>query len=114
MRLDPDTKAEADRLAKEIAKVARRGLAAPGSLTHRLTICGRAGCRCGGEPPRPHGPYWSWTRKIGNKTVTRYLSDDQHEDYGAFFENARRLRELVAHLEALGLQVIESDPRWRR
>ena len=114
VRLDDKTAREAERLGRQIAAVATSGLAAPGSVTRRFTRCGRPGCRCGGDPPRPHGPYWSWTRKIGRKTATRYLSEEQYEDYGAFFENARRLRHLVSELESLGLRVIEADPRWQR
>ena len=114
MRLDPATKAEADRLGREIAKLARSGPLAPGSVTRRLTRCGRPGCRCGADPPRPHGTYWSWTRKVRNKTITRYLSEEQYEDYEQFFENARRLRSLLSDLEALGLGIIEADSRWQR
>jgi hypothetical protein len=62
----------------------------------------------------PHGPYWSWTRKVGGKTRTRSLSADQHADYEEWFDTAKRLRALVAALEALGLQVAEADPRWER
>jgi hypothetical protein len=66
------------------------------------------------DPPRLHGPYWSWTRKVANKTVTRYLSDEQWADYQSWFDNARRLRALVAELEAVCLQVVEADPRSAR
>ena len=114
MRLDAKTRAEAARLAHEIASVAAAGLAAPGTVTQRHTRCGRPGCRCGDDPPRPHGPYRSWTRKIAKKTVTRYLSEEQYADYEPLFETARRLRELLSSLENLGLRVIEADPRWKR
>jgi hypothetical protein len=62
----------------------------------------------------PHGPYWSWTRKVAGKTRTRYLSAEQHLDYGSWFETAKRLRDLVAQLEALGLEVLDADPRFER
>lgn len=114
VRLDAATKAEAERLAAEIGEVARRGLALPGTLLERRTRCGRPGCKCGGEPPMPHGPYWSWTRKVDGKTKTRYLSADQHSDYEEWFDTAKRLRDLVAALETLGLQVADADPRWKR
>lgn len=114
MRLDAQTKAEAERLADEISHVARRGLALPGTLIERRTRCGRTGCKCGGDPPVPHGPYWSWTRKVDGKTQTRYLSDDQRADYEEWFDTAKQLRALVAALEALGLQVAEADPRFGR
>jgi hypothetical protein len=58
-----------------------------------------------------HGPYWSWTRKVNAKTVTRYLSNEQAEDYQRYFENAKRLRGLLDELEMLGLHVVEADPR---
>jgi hypothetical protein len=31
-----------------------------------------------------------------------------------WFDNPRRLRELIAELEALGLAITEADPRWNR
>jgi hypothetical protein len=114
VRLDAKTRVEAKRLADEIAAVAHRGLALPGTLIERRTRCGRPGCRCGGDPPAPHGPYFSWTRKVGGKTTTRYLGAEQHADYGAWFETAKRLRDLVSELEALGLKVVEADPRFER
>lgn len=98
------------RLSKELASVARSGLALPGTLTQRHTRCGRAGCRCGGDPPQLHGPYWSWTRKVDNKTQTHYLSDDEARNYRVFFDNAKRLRALLAELEALSLSVVGDDP----
>jgi hypothetical protein len=107
VRLDKETKAEVSRLATEMAGVVRSGPALPGTLTKRHTRCGRAGCRCGADPPQLHGPYWSWTRKVNNKTVTRYLSDDEVADYEALFDNTKRLRALLTELENLGLSVIE-------
>ena len=103
--------ADARRIAAEMAKL---GPVLPGTITRRYTRCGRPGCRCMAEPPQPHGPYWSWTRKVANKTVTRYLTDEQAADYGPWFDNARRLRELVAKLEAAGLSAVEADPRSTR
>ncbi|MGH3733685.1 MAG: DUF6788 family protein, partial [Acidimicrobiales bacterium] len=81
--------------------------ALPGTLTRRLTRCGRANCACQDDPPKLHGPYWSWTRKIDNKTVTRYFSEQERVDYEPYFDNAKRLRALVTELEELGLKTIE-------
>ena len=112
VRLDPATAAESERLAQEIAAVARRGPALPGTLIERRTRCGRPGCRCGADPPVPHGPYWSWTRKVDGRTRTRYLSAEQYSDYKDWFETAKRLRALLSTLESLGLEIAEADPRW--
>ena len=82
----------------------------PGSITDRRTRCGRPNCGCHADPPRLHGPYWQWTRKIAAKTVCRWLSADQHHDYSPWIDNDRRLRELLARLEALGLAVAKPTP----
>ncbi len=57
----------------------------------------------------PIRPYWSWTRKVANKTVTRYLSDEQYERYRPSFDNARRAHELLAELEPVTLSVVETE-----
>jgi hypothetical protein len=75
---------------------------------------GHRGCRCHADPPQPHGPYHQWTRKKNGKTATRILTDDQLVDYGPWFDNHKRLRELIAELEALSLAIAENDPRWNR
>ena len=102
------------RIAAEISRPRRRGFALPGTLADRMTRCGRPNCRCHADPPRLHGPYHQWTRKKNGKTATRILTDDQLADYGPWFDNHRRLRELIAELEALSLAIAEADPRWNR
>jgi hypothetical protein len=111
MRLEPDQRAEARRIATELARIARSAEVLPGSLAERHTSCGRAGCACQADPPRRHGPYWHWTRKVANKTVGKYLSKDQAEEYRRWIDNDRRLRELIARLEAIGIARLEADRR---
>lgn len=93
------------------AELGQIGFALPGSLVSRTTACGKAGCRCQGDPPVLHGPYLTWTRTVNGKTVTRKITEEQRVRYQAWFDNARRLRRLVADLEALSLQAsgIEGD-----
>ncbi len=98
----------AQRLAGDIAQL---GFVLPGSVVRRFTTCGNAGCHCRADPPLLHGPYLTWTRKVAGRTVSRRLTAEQLADYGSWFENARRLRALLAELEALSLAVVESDPR---
>jgi hypothetical protein len=107
----PAQQAQAARIARELAGL---GLALPGTLADRMTRCGYANCRCRADPPRLHGPYHQWTRKKDGKTATRILSEEQLADYGPWFDNHRRLRELVAELEELSLAIAEADPRWNR
>jgi hypothetical protein len=106
--------AEAEKIAAELAAIAATGMILPGSITERRTRCGRRNCACHADPPRLHGPYWQWTRKIAAKTTGRWLTPDQHHDYQAWIDNDRRLRELLARLEALGTAAVDADPRWKR
>ena len=106
--------AEAEKIAAELAAIARSGMILPGSITERRTRCGRRNCACHADPPRLHGPYHQWTRKIAAKTIGRWLSPDQHRDYKPWIDNDRRIRELLTRLEALGAAALEADPRWNR
>jgi len=96
----------------------RRGLAGklagidgvlPGSVVVRHMRCGKPGCACGGDPPTLHGPYIQWTRTVGGKTVSRYLTREQLARYQQWFDNARRLKEIVAQLEIASLHAVEQS-----
>lgn len=95
-------------VAKAIAEI---GFVLPGTLRERFLTCTHAGCHCHADPPQLHGPYWYWTRKVDNKTVSRMLSAEQVADYQEWFENRRRLRELTRELEELSITVVDDDPR---
>ena len=51
---------------------------------------------------------------ISVDVATRILTDEQLADYGSWFGNHKRLRELITELEALSLAIAEADPRWKR
>jgi hypothetical protein len=109
MKIDPAQRQEARQIAAELAKLARTAQVLPGSIQERLMRCGRTGCACHSHPPRLHGPYWQWTRKVAGKTVTRYISSQTASDYQSWLENDRRIRELVGRLEALGIAHLEAQ-----
>jgi len=111
----PAQQARAAAIAAEItARLAAVTFAPPGTVADRMTRCGHSGCRCHAGPPRPHGPYHQWTRKKNGKTATRILTDEQLADYGPWFDNRKRLRELAAELEELSLAIAGADPRRNR
>jgi Family of unknown function (DUF6788) len=114
VRVAAGHQAEAAKIADELAAIARTGQVLPGSITQRRTRCGRSNCGCHADPPRLHGPYWQWTRKVAAKTICRWLCAEQHDDYQAWIDNDRRLRELLARLETLGAAALEADPRLHR
>ena len=94
------------------AEIAKLGPCLPGNLVERTTRCSSPTCRCHKDPGQLHGPYPSWIRKVGNKTVTRTLSAAQAERYRPLFDNTKRLRELVAEIEAVSAQVVEQAEGW--
>ena len=109
MSLEQAARDEARQIASELTTLARTGKVLPGSIQQRHTRCGRAGCACRADPPRPHGPYWQWTRKIAGKTTTRRLTPEQGERYQPWIDNDRRIRELLARLELIGIERLEPD-----
>ncbi len=114
VRAAPGHQTQARQIAAELAKIARTGMVLPGSITERRTRCGHPGCACHADPPRLHGPYWQWTRKVAAKTIGRWLSAGQHHDHTTWIDNDRRLRELLHQLEALGIAALETGPRSQR
>ncbi len=108
MRIEPSQREQARQIARELSKLARSADVLPGSITERHTRCGKPSCACHQDPPRLHGPYWHWTRKIANKTVGRYLNKDQAGECQRWIENDHRIRELLARLEAIGIQRLEA------
>ncbi|MGH3635334.1 MAG: DUF6788 family protein [Mycobacterium sp.] len=96
---------------KITADITALGFCLPGSLITRSTRCGNPGCHCQSEPAQLHGPYLTWTRKVGAKTVTRNLSAAQAERYRPWFDNSRRLRELINELETLSVRAASDAER---
>jgi len=86
--------------------------ALPGTLARRFMRCGKTNCRCKADPPLLHGPYWHWTRTVAGKTQTRTLTEEQAQRYQPWFDNARRLRELLTELETRSLRAFHDaqDP----
>lgn len=95
-----------------MAEIANVGFCLPGSLVERTTRCGNAGCGCRNDPARRHGPYPTWTRRVGGKTVTKTLSTEQAKRYRPFFDNSRHLRALIDELEDLSVQVVTEAEGW--
>lgn len=106
------TKAQLRRHEQLVRALAQTGFVLPGTLLQRHNRCGKPNCRCKHDPPRLHGPYYQWTRKIGGKTVTRLLTDEQVQRYQDWFTNAQRVRQLIAELETLSMDIAEHNEGW--
>ena len=108
MDVSPAQQAARDKIA---APLAAAGFALPGTLTIRAYACGKHNCRCHAGPPRLHGPYAEWTRKIDGKTITRRLTEAELAAWQPLFDNAKKIRAQLAELQDLTLKIIETDPR---
>ena len=85
-------------LATELADV---GFISQGSVVLRYTSCGNPGCRCQGDPPQRHGPYYQWSRAVAGKTVSRRLTERDAELYRSWIANRRRLEQIIAQMEEI-------------
>jgi len=91
-------------LAAELAQI---GLISPGSVVVRTTSCGKPGCRCQGDPPQRHGPYYQYSRAVAGKTVSRRLDARQAELYREWIANRHRLEQITARMEQISAQAAE-------
>ena len=112
MEPSPAQRAALARITAGISAAA--GPALPGTLTVRAHACGKPNCRCHADPPRLHGPYAEWTRKIGGTTVTRRLTPRELAEYQPLFDNARKLRALLTELQDLTLEIVQPDSNRER
>ncbi len=78
-----------------------------GSLVRRLMPCGKTGCRCLASPPKLHGPYYQWTRKLRGKTVTVRLTRQQATLLERWISNGRRLDRTLAQMERVSHRVTD-------
>jgi hypothetical protein len=111
---EPPQQSRAHEILAELAEIS---YALPGSIVVRSTTCGKTTCRCKADPPELHGPYLSWIRKTGGKPTTRKLTPEQEQRYRPWFDNNRRLQdlvaELVAELQTQSIQAIEAAEGWQ-
>ena len=78
-----------------------------GSLVKRFMACGKSGCACQASPPRLHGPYYQWTRKVDGKTVTVRLTREQADLLAVWIATGRELHRITAQMERLSLRATD-------
>jgi len=79
-----------------------------GSITEHLVRCGKKGCRCQKTPPKLHGPYFDWTRKVQGKTRTVRLTRSHAAVCQQWIENGRQLNQIIAKWEQVGIDAVEN------
>jgi hypothetical protein len=75
-------------------------------LAHYLS-CGKPGCQCHADPPVLRGPYYDWTRKVGGKTVTVRLKEEEAKALLEWIANGRELDRIVEEMFQVTLHAVE-------
>jgi hypothetical protein len=56
------------------------------------------------KPPQLHGPYFQWSHKIGGKTVSLRLSEEQARLALEWACNYKQLKKLLRRMEQIALR----------
>lgn len=91
-----------------LRQLCKLGLVLRGSIGARMVSCGNPKCRCKDDPPKLHGPYYLWTRKVAAKTVTVRLTAEQARRCTRWSRNMRRFDLLVKQMQQLGLRAADA------
>lgn len=91
-----------------LRQLCKLGLVLRGSIGARMLPCGNPKCRCKSDPPRLHGPYYLWTRKVAAKTVTVRLTKEQARRCMRWSRNMRHFDSLLRQLQQIGLRAADA------
>lgn len=78
-----------------------------GTVSERYLKCGKAECRCGKEEAYAHGPYFSLTKAVKGKTVTRSIPKPAVELTKAQIAEFREFRRLSQEFLAVNEEICE-------
>jgi hypothetical protein len=103
-----------EQVAELQRQVAEVGFFVRGTLSKVWGRCGKTTCRCQATPPKLHGPYVQWTRKVAAKTVTVRVRPEDVPLYEEWVANSRRLDKLVDRMRDLSLRATTRIIQARR
>ena len=83
------------------ARIRDVGFICEGSLTERWMTCRKPNCRCSGDPPQLHGPYYQLTWKERGRSVCRNLPPEHARLYQEWIANRRELDSLLKQMKAV-------------
>lgn len=95
------------RYRKEVSRLDDLGFFCRGSVLKVFLPCGKQGCRCQATPPKLHGPYYRWTRKVRGKTITRHVGAKQARLLRQWIANGRRVDVVLRRLERISEDAID-------
>jgi hypothetical protein len=104
----PNSPAAIQRRIQQIkAELAQLGPLRPGHLSQQYNVCGTPGCRCKGDPPRKHGPYYQLSYTWQRRSHSEFVRLENLAAIRQQLANYERLRALVDEWIALGLNAAQ-------
>ena len=101
------------RLEARRRELSQGGISIGGSLVRTLRKCGRENCRCAQDPEARHGAH-VLTSKVRRKTKVVYVPVDMVEEVRLWVQERRRIRRLLAEVDALAERLVRSHVRASR
>ena len=84
------------------ARIARIGLAIPGTIRETYLLCGKQGCACADNDAARHGPYYLWNRKVDGKLTSKSIPKDKLTHFEGWIDNRRKLEAIVQEMLEIG------------
>src|SRR6266702_6835156 len=81
----------------------------PGSLVARFRKCGKPTCHCAKPNSPGHGPSYSLTREVENKTVTKIIPPSAVEQTQQQIAEYRRFRDLTRDFVEVSEKVCDAQ-----
>ena len=100
-----DLEKKYDRLKEQLTKI---GHVCIGSINTVYTKCGNDYCECSKDETKRHGPYYSWTRKIKGKTISKRLSKKQVIECQKFIKNHKKLKAIIEKMKNITEKIVEN------
>jgi hypothetical protein len=80
-----------------------------GTLSRRMKMCGKPGCRCAEDPEARHGPYYEWGHMKGGKLVHRTVTAEQAALLRRAIANYRKAKKLMKAWEHETERLLENE-----
>ncbi|MFV2074412.1 MAG: DUF6788 family protein [Thermoanaerobaculales bacterium] len=98
-----------ERIAAIRAEITACDFVSSGSLTRRMTRCGKAGCRCARDAKWRHGPYFEWGRMEGGRQVSTYVSEAEAAQLREAMQHYRRIKRLLRRWERESIRAMRAE-----
>jgi len=74
----------------------------------------KKGCKCQGENPALHGPYFQWSSKFNGKTKTVRLKSSEINNYKGWINEGKRLDKLITQWKEMSLERVRVEKLNRK